>query len=97
MFQVTDLNDPDLESFLADGGKKQNLAHMLNMFQLAPRNSQACGPYWRATHHSSGVGDRGRGLYNHSYHAGRGHHNKDHYLQAKYYQLVSTHSRSTID
>jgi len=79
---VTDCADLDLDYWITEGGKKQNLAHMLNMkFQLAPRDTLG-SPYWRANH-SSGVGDKGRRLYNHSY---RGHTNlnKDHYLQAKY-------------
>ena len=76
LLKVTDSNDPDLDDVLSETGKKQNLAHLLNMkFQFAPRETNV-SPYWRATH----PGDKGR---KYNYYSGRAHLNKDHYLQAK--------------
>ncbi|XP_046463369.1 RING finger protein 10-like [Daphnia pulex] len=90
--QVTDdPNDPDFDLMLSETGKKQNLAHLLNMkFQFAPRDTSVSN-YWRATH--SGNGGKGKRF---SSYSGRAHLNKDHYLQANCQFVVKADGDYTV-
>lgn len=86
-----DPNDPDFDLMLSETGKKQNLAHLLNMkFQFAPRDTSVSN-YWRATH--SGSGGKGKRL---SHYSGRSHLNKDHYLQANCQFVVKADGDYTV-